>query len=135
MLGYWRRSEDTAASRIDDWHRTVDLGVVDSEGFVTLVARSKELYISGGENVYPAEIERVLATWKWSEVAVVGVPTIAGRSGSRVRGAAAPAVRLRRALGVGRRAAGALQASREIVVVAELPRTASGKVQKHVLSS
>ena len=66
---------ESAHARQDGWHRTGDLGVRDAEGFVTLVGRLKELYISGGENVYPAEVERVLGQHPdVSEVAVVGVP-------------------------------------------------------------
>jgi acyl-CoA synthetase (AMP-forming)/AMP-acid ligase II len=135
MLGYWRRPEETAASRIDGWHRTGDLGVMDAEGFVTLVGRLKDMYISGGENVYPAEVERVLAQHPdVSEVAVVGVPD--PRWGEAGRAYVVPA---RGALDgaaliawAGERLA-RYKLPREVVVVAELPRTASGKVQKHAL--
>ncbi|HKC49300.1 MAG TPA: AMP-binding protein [Myxococcota bacterium] len=135
MLGYWHRSEETAASRVDGWHRTGDLGVADSEGFVTLVGRSKELYISGGENVYPAEIERVLGQHgNVSEVAVVGVPD--ERWGEAGRAYVVPARQpfdsAELLAWAGERLA-RYKLPREIVVVAELPRTASGKVQKHAL--
>ena len=135
MTGYWRRPEETAQSRIDGWHRTGDLGVMDDEGNVSLVGRLKELYISGGENVYPAEVERVLGQHPdVSEVAVVGVPD--ERWGEAGRAYVVPArggfdsaalltwasERLAR-----------YKLPREIVVIAELPRTASGKVQKHAL--
>jgi fatty-acyl-CoA synthase len=136
MLGYWRRPEETAASRVDGWHRTGDLGVVDSEGFVTLVGRLKELYISGGENVYPAEVERVLGQHgNVSEVAVVGVPD--ERWGEAGRAYVVPArepfdsVEL---LAWASERLARYKLPREVVIVAELPRTASGKVQKHALS-
>ncbi|HTO07773.1 MAG TPA: AMP-binding protein [Myxococcota bacterium] len=135
MLGYWRRPEETAASRIGGWHRTGDLGVVDAEGFVTLVGRSKELYISGGENVYPAEVERVLGQHpNVSEVAVVGVPDERwGESGrAYVVPARAPFDAPELLAWASQRLA-RYKLPREVVVVAELPRTASGKVQKHVL--
>ena len=135
MTGYWRRPEETEISRVDGWHRTGDLGVMDGEGFVTLVGRLKELYISGGENVYPAEVERVLRQHPAvSEVAVVGVPD--ERWGEAGRAYVVPA-------GAGFDAAALLawaserlaryKLPREVVVVEELPRTASGKVQKHAL--
>jgi len=135
MLGYWRRPEETAASRTGEWHRTGDLGTVDSEGFVTLVGRSKELYISGGENVYPAEVERVLGQHpNVSEVAVLGVPDERwGESGrAYVVPSRTPFDSAELLAWAGERLA-RYKLPREVVVVAELPRTASGKVQKHVL--
>jgi fatty-acyl-CoA synthase len=137
MLGYWRRPEETAASRIDGWHRTGDLGVMDEEGFVTLVGRLKELYISGGENVYPAEVERVLAQHRSvSEVAVVGVPDPRWGEVGRayVVPAGAPFDPAELLAWAGERLA-RYKLPREVVIVAELPRTASGKVQKHALLS
>jgi fatty-acyl-CoA synthase len=135
MLGYWRRPEETAASRVGGWHRTGDLGVVDAEGFVTLVGRSKELYISGGENVYPAEVERVLGQHPdVSEVAVVGVPD--ERWGETGRAYVVPArapFDAQELLAWAAQRLARYKLPREVVVVAELPRTASGKVQKHVL--
>jgi acyl-CoA synthetase (AMP-forming)/AMP-acid ligase II len=135
MLGYWRRPDETAASRVGGWHRTGDLGVMDDEGFVTLVGRLKELYISGGENVYPAEVERVLRQHpSVSEVAVVGVPD--ARWGETGRAYVVPARGAFDAQALlawaGERLA-RYKLPREVVVVAELPRTASGKVQKHAL--
>ena len=58
MLGYWNQPEATAATlRKEGWLRTGDLGSADEEGFVTLTGRAREMYISGGENVYPAQVE------------------------------------------------------------------------------
>ena len=75
MLGYWKRPDETAEAFRDDWLRTTDLAKVDEDGFVTLVGRARDMIISGGENVYPAEIE---ATYERhpaiSEIAVIGVP-------------------------------------------------------------
>jgi fatty-acyl-CoA synthase len=135
MLGYWERPEETGAARIDGWHRTGDLGVMDAEGYVTLVGRSKELYISGGENVYPAEVERVLEQFpQVAEAAVVGVPDPRWGEAGRAYVVATgneldPAALLRFA----RERLAAYKVPREIVRVAELPRTASGKVRKHAL--
>ena len=135
MLGYWRRSQETEASRLDGWHRTGDLGVRDDEGFITLVGRLKELYISGGENVYPAEVERVLGQHRnVSEVAVVGVPD--ERWGEAGRAYVVPSREpfdASELLVWASERLARYKLPREVVVVAELPRTASGKVQKHVL--
>ncbi len=73
--GYWRRPEEAAKSfSADGWLRTGDIGFVDAEGFLTLVDRKKDMYISGGENVYPAEIEaEVIGFEGVTECAVIGV--------------------------------------------------------------
>jgi fatty-acyl-CoA synthase len=75
FAGYWRDPEATAAAFADGWLLTGDLAERDEEGYYRIVGRLKELVISGGENVYPAEIEDVLhAHPAISEAAVVGVP-------------------------------------------------------------
>lgn len=75
MLGYWNDPKLTAETIKDGWLHTGDLATVDEEGFVYMVDREKDMYISGGENVYPAEIERVLGeNPKILEVAIIGVP-------------------------------------------------------------
>lgn len=74
--GYWRRPEANEASFTPDgWFHTGDMGRVDADGYYYLVDRKKDMYISGGENVYPAEVEAaLLALTGLSEAAVVGVP-------------------------------------------------------------
>ena len=73
--GYWRRSEATAQAMPDGWWRTGDLAQMDAEGYYYIVGRKKDMYISGGENVYPAEVEGLLATHEGiAEVAVLGRP-------------------------------------------------------------
>ncbi|MFV2089366.1 MAG: long-chain fatty acid--CoA ligase [Pseudomonadales bacterium] len=73
--GYWRRPETDAETFVDGWLRTGDIGSRDAEGFVYIEDRLKDMYISGGENVYPAEIENVLYKLEAiREVAVIGVP-------------------------------------------------------------
>ena len=61
MAGYWRDPEATAATLRDGWCHTGDLGLRDADGYFKVVDRAKDMLISGGLNVYPAEIERVLA--------------------------------------------------------------------------
>lgn len=75
MRGYLGRPDDTAAVIIDGWLHTGDVGHLDADGYLTLVGRSKEMIIRGGENIYPKEIEDVLASDPAVlEAAVVGLP-------------------------------------------------------------
>ena len=75
MRGYLGRPEDTAAAINDGWLRTGDVGHLDDDGYLTLVGRSKEMIIRGGENIYPKEIEDVLSGHPAVlEAAVIGVP-------------------------------------------------------------
>ena len=75
MRGYLGRPDDTAAVIIDGWLHTGDIGHLDTDGYLTLVGRSKEMIIRGGENIYPKEIEDVLASHpSVLDAAVIGVP-------------------------------------------------------------
>ena len=73
--GYWNRPDATADAFVDGWLRTGDAARMDDEGFIYIVDRWKDMYISGGENVYPAEVENaVYQLPQIAEAAVVGVP-------------------------------------------------------------
>jgi long-chain acyl-CoA synthetase len=75
MNGYWENPEATAASIVDGWLYTGDIGRLDEDGFLTLLDRSKDLIISGGSNIYPREVEEALLTHDGvAEVAVIGRP-------------------------------------------------------------
>lgn len=75
MRGYWNRPEETQAAFREGWYRTGDIGALDEAGNLYFKERSKHMIISGGENIYPAEIERVLAALPGiAECAVCGVP-------------------------------------------------------------
>jgi fatty-acyl-CoA synthase len=75
MLAYWRNPDETARTLRDGWVHTGDLGAFDDEGFLSIVGRRKEVIRSGGENIFPAELERVLLTHPAvREASVVGVP-------------------------------------------------------------
>jgi fatty-acyl-CoA synthase len=132
--GYWERPDATAqAVGADGWLRTGDAAYLDPDGYIVLVDRWKDMYISGGENVYPAEVENVLAGHgQVSQVAVIGVPDERwGESGIAYvvpNGAAAPDAEALREWCAERIARYKVPA--RVEVVAELPRNATGKVLK-----
>lgn len=137
MLGYWRRPDATAETlRAGGWLRTGDIATVDPEGFVTLVGRARDLYISGGENVYPAEVEAAYREHPdLAEIAVVGVPDArwgeVGHAYVVLRPGVAldePALR-----GFGEERLARYKLPARFFALAELPRTVTGKVQKHLL--
>jgi acyl-CoA synthetase (AMP-forming)/AMP-acid ligase II len=75
MLGYWNRPEETAATLKDGWIMSGDAGFLDTDGYLFIVDRTKDMIISGGENVYSAETESALSTHPHVlECAVIGVP-------------------------------------------------------------
>jgi fatty-acyl-CoA synthase len=137
--GYWRNEEATrAAFTADGWLISGDLARRDADGFYYIAGRRKEMFISGGENVYPAEVENVLS----AHPAVVGVAVLAeadpkwGEVGrafvqlapdeGRPDGAELTAFcRARLA---------PYKVPRRFEFVAEFPRTSAGKIQKHLLS-
>lgn len=138
MLGYWRRPEATAETLRGEWLRTGDLATRDEDFNIRLVGRAREMYISGGENVYPAEVEAAIALHPdVAEVAVVAMPdTEWGEVGrahivpTRVGAIESSGLSDWLATRLAR-----FKQPREIVVESALPRTASGKVQKHLLKS
>jgi len=138
MLGYWNRPEATAETLRDGWLRTGDLASADAEGFVTLTGRSRELYISGGENVYPAQVEAAyLAHPAVREIAVVGVPDERWGEAGRAfvvlaEGATLDPEALRR---FGRERLATYKIPRDFVAVESLPRTETGKIQKFRLGA
>ncbi len=134
MPRYWNRPEETAKSFVDGWFRSGDAGLRDEQGFFRLIDRWKDMYITGGENVYPAEIEAVLAAVPGvAEVAVVGYPDPRwGESGCAfvvTTGALGETALLTACEGRLAR----YKHPRRVRFVTTLPRTGSGKVQKDVL--
>ncbi len=141
MLGYWKRPGETAATLRggrDGWLRTGDLATVDDEGFFTLVGRQRDMWISGGENVYPAEVETVFAEHPaLREIAVVGVPDPQWGEVGRafVVLEAGHALDPEALTAWGRERLAPFKVPERFVALDELPKTASGKVQKHLLPS
>ncbi len=135
--GYWRMPEKTAEEfSADGFFKTGDVGRVDADGYVTIVGRSKDLIISGGYNVYPAEIEGFLNELPGvAESAVVGVPhPDFGEVGVAVviarPGAAPDPAQLLAQLKAG---LANFKIPKQCYVVEGLPRNTMGKVQKNLL--
>ena len=75
MIGYWKRPEATESTLIDGWIHTGDAGFKDDDGYIFVQDRIKDMVVSGGENVYPAEVESALFGHDAiADVAVIGVP-------------------------------------------------------------
>ena len=75
MTEYWRRPEETAAAFLDGWYHSGDAGYLDEEGYLFLVDRTKDMIVTGGENVYSTEVEQAIAAHPAvAQVAVIGVP-------------------------------------------------------------
>jgi fatty-acyl-CoA synthase len=137
MLGYWKLPEATAETLRGEWLRTGDLASRDAEGFLTLVGRARQMYISGGENVYPAEVEAVYAEHPAvREIAVVGVPDRSWGEVGRAYVVLAPGATLdaESLLAWGGERLARFKLPRSFVGVEGLPRTESGKVQTHRLA-
>ncbi|MDH3642647.1 MAG: AMP-binding protein, partial [Gammaproteobacteria bacterium] len=134
--GYWRRPDANDEAFVDGWLRTGDIGSRDAEGFIYVEDRLKDMYISGGENVYPAEIENILYELEEiREVAVIGVPDERwGEIGCAVvalqGGSAMTAEGI---LAHCRPKLARFKQPSHVVFVDELPRNATGKVLKFEL--
>ena len=135
--GYWRMPEKTREEfTADGWFKTGDVGLVDKRGYVTIVGRSKDLIISGGYNVYPAEIEGYINEMPGvAESAVVGVPhPDFGEVGVAVLTLKPGAALQPEAVIAGLKARLAnFKIPKRCFVVADLPRNTMGKVQKNLL--
>jgi fatty-acyl-CoA synthase len=136
FAGYWDNPEATAETVRDGWLHTGDIAMRDDDGCYTVLGRSKEMFISGGENVYPAEIESALMAHPGvAAAAVVGVPhdtwgevgrafVVVGSGYDEAALRAHLAERLAR-----------YKLPRSIVVVEALPLTAIGKIDKKALAA
>ena len=134
MSGYWGKPEATAAAiTADGWLRSGDGGHMDGGGYVYITDRIKDMIISGGENIYPAEIERVLAEHpSLQDVAVIGVPDERWGEVPKAVVVAAPGatVDIAQVLDYCRERLAAFKCPKSIDVVAELPRNPTGKILK-----
>ena len=141
FAGYWRLPQKTAEEFTQDadgrrWFRTGDVGRLDARGYLTIVGRSKDLIISGGYNVYPAEVEGVLNEQPGvAESAVIGVPhadfgeavvaLVIAKAGALPQEAALIAALKGKIAN--------FKVPKRVLLVEALPRNAMGKVQKNLL--
>jgi fatty-acyl-CoA synthase len=136
FAGYWRNAEETARTLQEGWLRTGDLLTRDEEGYFFVVGRKKEMYISGGENVYPVQVERVLQSHAAvAQAAVVSVPDPHwGESGwAYVKLREETSVSVTSLLSWCQQHLAKYQCPKKISILAELPIGASGKTDKLAL--
>ena len=136
MSGYWNNPQATAECIVDGWLRTGDLVRRDEEGYYYVVGRKKEMYISGGENVYPAEVEKVLRQMPGvREVAVIGVAHPKwGESGKAFVAlescvSLSPEEMREHCL----KNLAKFKVPIDFVILSQLPKTESGKIARHQL--
>jgi acyl-CoA synthetase (AMP-forming)/AMP-acid ligase II len=133
MLGYHEAADETVAAVPDGWMRTGDVGTMDEDGYVYVVDRIKDMIVTGGENVYSAEVENVIALHPAVEsCAVIGLPD--GRWGERVHVFVVPrpgrAVELEDLQDFCRRQIAGYKVPRGLSAVERLPLSGAGKVLK-----
>jgi fatty-acyl-CoA synthase len=133
MVGYWQAPQATAAVLVDGWFHTGDMGHLDEEGYLYVDGRSKEMIISGGENIYPAEIENLLIECPdIAEASVIGSPdarwgeivvaVVVPRPGCKLTG--------EQVLKLLEGRIARFKHPKEVIVVEALPKTALGKIRK-----
>ncbi len=137
--GYWNRAEETRAAIVEGWLRTGDLARRDDEGYHWIAGRKKDMFISGGENVYPAEVESVLAAHESIvEAAVIGVPDPKWGEVGRAIVVLKPDHRANENEGeiidFCRERLARYKAPKSVIFVDALPRTGANKIDKKLLS-
>ncbi|WP_439104444.1 AMP-binding protein [Celeribacter marinus] len=134
--GYWNMPEATAEAFHDGWFKTGDIGRKDAEGYLYIEDRLKDMYISGGENVYPAEVENVLYEHDAiAEAAIIGVPDARWGEVGCAMIVVRPDAQFDKS-DIDRLCAGRLARFKQpahVVVLDTLPRNGTGKVLKHEL--
>ncbi|MHB8690503.1 MAG: long-chain-fatty-acid--CoA ligase [Solirubrobacteraceae bacterium] len=140
MLGYWRQPDETQAVITEDgWFRTGDAGYLDEAGYLYLHDRTKDMIVSGGENIFPAEIENVVMMQPGiADAAVIGVPHERWGEAPHAVLVLKPGYELdeqleQELLALCRARLGGYKCPRSLEAVAELPRNAAGKVLKREL--
>ncbi len=136
MKAYWGRPDDTAATVVDGWLRTGDLGLRDEDGFFYLVGRKRELIHRGADLVYPREVEEVLHDHPdVLEAAVIGPPhpTLGGEVGAVVTLRPFATATESELLDFVRSRVAAHKCPRTVDVVDEIPRTATGNILKRAI--
>ena len=135
MKEYWNRPEATAQTIRDGWLHTGDVATMDADGFVTIMDRIKDMLISGGENVYPAEIESVLlANPRVADAAIVGIPSAKwGESPLAIVVPKDPTLTAAEVMDWCKGKLAPFKLVKAVELVTEIPRNPSGKILKRVL--
>ncbi|WP_112133187.1 acyl-CoA synthetase [Glycomyces dulcitolivorans] len=135
MREYWGRPGDTAAAFADGWLRTGDIATADADGFVSIVDRAKDMFISGGENVSPAEVETALGRHPAvADCAVIGVPDATwGEVGRAIVVLADDTVDGTELLAFLRGRLAGYKIPKSVVFAAALPRSPTGKIIRRIL--
>jgi fatty-acyl-CoA synthase len=137
MLGYWKQPEATARTRTaDNWVHTGDAGFMDADGYVYIHDRMKDLIISGGENIYPAEVENAIYGHPdVADVAVIGVPDATW--GEAVKAVCVPrpghTLDPDSVIAWARERIAGFKLPKSVDVIAELPRNPTGKILRRTL--
>jgi fatty-acyl-CoA synthase len=136
--GYWNQPETTAKAFCDGWFITGDVASKDEDGFYYIADRKKDMYISGGENVYPAEVEAAICELaRVAECAVVGVPDAQWGEVGRVYVIPVPGqvISAEEVISHCAQRLAKFKIPKSAVITDSLPRTASGKLLKHLLKT
>ncbi len=136
--GYWNNPEATASSFIDGWLKTGDAAKKDKDGFLYIIDRWKDMYISGGENVYPAEVENIIYQLpEVAEAAVIGVPDMTwGESGlATVVLKPEHTLSADQIIDQCKNNLAKFKVPKQIIFMDRLPRNATGKVLKRQIRS
>ena len=136
MAGYWQRPEETAVALAGGWLHTGDMGRFDADGYLYIVDRKKDMIISGGLNIFPRELEDVIAALPGvAQVAVVGLPD--ERWGEAVTALIVPRIGVeldaQSVIAAVRERKGAMLAPKSVLIVEALPLTPLGKVDKKTI--
>ena len=136
MAGYWNRPDETAEALRGGWLRTGDLATVDAEGYVTIVDRTKDVIISGGENISSVQVESVLCAHP-SVLEAAVVPMADERWGDVPRAFVVlrpgQATDVQELVEWARARLAGFKVPKRVDVVADLPKSGTGKVQKSSL--
>lgn len=135
MKGYWQKPTETAQVFLDGWLQTGDVGVMDPDGFITIIDRKKEMINVSGFNVYPAEIESVVSEHpKVREVGAVGVPALSGKEEVRLYIVKKdPTLTAEEVLAYCREKLTRYKLPKQVVFREHLPKSNVGKILRRVL--
>lgn len=133
-IGYWKQPETTAATIRDGWLHTGDLAICDDEGYYTIVGRLKDMIISGGENIYPAEVESVMHAYEGvQEAALIGIPDEKWGEVGKAVVVPTPSFDETAFFDFLKTRLAKYKIPKSVVCVEALPRTGPGKIDKKLL--